>query len=175
MADIGCIRASATLSALKIFCTKDYGIRVDQMPDESYRYVSWKKDASMDSHPDIIIHHGSFNEEDEIFSFENDGYEYQVHTDENESTLTVYRNGKRIYIKNRQLIDADTSSYTHLLYSSLILNIAFTVKEFSYVSIGSLRILFACNAAVYTARNLISSQQLRVRLFIFPVDKRFAP
>lgn len=144
------------------------------MPDGTYRYASWKKDASMDSQPDIIIYAGSFNEEDEIFSLVNDGYSYQVYTS-NESTLTVYRDGKRILYQNRQLIDANTNSYTHLLYSSLILNIAFTVKEFSYVSIGSLRILFACNAAVYTARNLISSQQLRVRLFIFPVDKRFAP
>lgn len=87
-----------------LFCTKDYRIRVDQMPDESYRYVSWKKDASMDSHPDIIIYNGSFNEEDEIFSFENDGYEYQVHPAENESTLTVYRNGRRILFQ-RQLVE----------------------------------------------------------------------
>ena len=56
----------------------------------------------MDSQPDIIIYDGSFNEEDEIFSFENDGYQYYVHPAVNESTLTVYRNGKRI-LYQRQL------------------------------------------------------------------------
>lgn len=87
-----------------LFCTKDYRIRIDRMPDETYRYVSWKKDALMDSQPDIIIYNGSFNEEDEIFSFENDGYNYQVHPTENESTLAVYRNGKRI-LYQKQLLE----------------------------------------------------------------------
>lgn len=84
-----------------LFCTKDYRVRIDQMSDGSYRYVSWKKDASMDSQPDIIIYDGSFNEEDEIFSFENDGYNYKIFTSVNESTLSVYCDDKRILFQKQ--------------------------------------------------------------------------
>lgn len=71
------------------------------MPDGTYRYVSWKKDASMDSQPAIIIYNGSFNEENEMFSFENDGYNYKIYTSVNESTLSVYCDGKRILFQKQ--------------------------------------------------------------------------
>lgn len=50
------------------------------------------------------IYNGSFNEEDEIFSFENDGYNYQVYTAVNENILSVYHNGNRI-LYQRQIIN----------------------------------------------------------------------
>lgn len=73
-----------------LFSTKDYRIRIDVMNGDTYRYTSWKKDASMSEYPDLIILNGRYNENDGNYYFENNGYTYCIEPDLNNSQLTVY-------------------------------------------------------------------------------------
>jgi len=76
-----------------LFCTKDYRIRIDVMDNDTYRYTSWKKSASMSERPDLIIHNGIYNESDKKFHFENNGYTYCIEPDISASQLTIYHDG----------------------------------------------------------------------------------
>lgn len=73
-----------------LFCTEDYRIRIDLMADDTYRYSVWGKNASMSERPDLIIPNGTFNKEDGKYNFENNGYKYCIHSDSNDSQLTIY-------------------------------------------------------------------------------------
>lgn len=58
--------------------TKDYRIRVDRMYDGTYRYASWKKPATMDSLPDLILYNGTREDDTDNYTFKNDGYKYII-------------------------------------------------------------------------------------------------
>lgn len=65
-----------------MFKSGRYTIRIDRMPDESYRYASWKDGKSISSRPDIIITGGTLDVQgtmhNKCYSFRNGEYEYQV-------------------------------------------------------------------------------------------------
>ena len=77
-----------------LFCTKDYRIRVDMMDDGTYRYASWSKNVSMEDIPDIVICNGAYDEGSRTYSFENDGFQYNVVCEgDNQSKLVVIHDG----------------------------------------------------------------------------------
>lgn len=87
-----------------LFLTRDYRIRVDRLHDGTYRYASWKRSSPMNYVPDLVIHNGTFNEENWTFSFENEGYMYLIHSECNESTLSIYHDGERLLFQ-KQIIE----------------------------------------------------------------------
>lgn len=78
-----------------LFCTPNYRVRVDEMPDGTYRYASWKKGKTMDEAPDLIINGGVYNEDGLTFSFKNDGYLYSV-AGPHDARLSVVKDGKTL-------------------------------------------------------------------------------
>ena len=78
-----------------LFCTTNYRVRIDEMPNDTYRYVSWKNGKSMNDQPDLIIYDGLYNEDYEAIVFENNGYLYLVDGPD-EAQLSVVKNGKTI-------------------------------------------------------------------------------
>lgn len=52
-------------------------IRIDMMRDGSYRYVAWKKGATMLETPELVIGNGRLVD-DSYYIFTNNGYEYHV-------------------------------------------------------------------------------------------------
>ena len=85
-----------------MFKSGRYIIRIDRMPDESYRYASWKDGKSISSRPDIIITGGTLDVQgtihNECYSFRNGDYEYQViyggFWESGAFVLTVSKNSK---------------------------------------------------------------------------------
>jgi len=61
-----------------------YFVRIDLMPDSTYRYASWKRakipDGTLDMslQPDIIVRGGHLDETEEYYVFPNGSYEYRV-------------------------------------------------------------------------------------------------
>ncbi len=68
-------------------------IRIDLMPDKTYRYAAWKADAEMSDVPELVINNGriTYNDDDIYYIFSNEGYEYKVGDSE-----VVVRKGKNI-------------------------------------------------------------------------------
>lgn len=93
------IRNFKNLVALII--TKDYRIRLDMMDDGTYRYSSWKRDASMDQKPDIVLYNGYYNEEGRCYTFENEGYEYNLITSNSGYRLSIMHGDKLILLQEQ--------------------------------------------------------------------------
>lgn len=93
------IRTFKKLEAL--FETKDYRIRIDLMNGSTYRYSSWKKDSSMDQKPDIVLYNGYYNEEGRCYTFENEGYEYNLITSNSGYRLSIMHNDKLILLQEQ--------------------------------------------------------------------------
>lgn len=61
-----------------------YYVRVDLMPDSTFRYASWKKEKianstiDMGKQPDIIVKGGHLDEAEDYYEFPNGRYEYRV-------------------------------------------------------------------------------------------------
>lgn len=61
-----------------------YFVRVDLMPDSTFRYASWKKEKidnstlDMGKQPDIIVKGGHLDEAEDYYVFPNGRYEYRV-------------------------------------------------------------------------------------------------
>ncbi len=85
-----------------LFCTKDYKVRVDMMPNGTYRYASWKKEVSMSHRPDIIIYDGFYREEENAYVFQHNGFRYVVYPGSRDSKLRVFQ-GKKQLLYQEQL------------------------------------------------------------------------
>ncbi|MHA3789294.1 hypothetical protein ACX0HA_13880 [Flavobacterium hauense] len=89
-----------------ILLTKKYRIRIDEMPNGKYRYVSWKINALMSDKPDLIIPNGEYVPEgsggNHHYTFKNGKYIYKcgvVFIGEDDSApayLTVSKDGNEI-------------------------------------------------------------------------------
>ena len=68
-------------------------IRIDLMPDKTYRYAAWKAEAEMSDAPELVINNGYMmhNDDDIYYIFNNEGFEYKVGDSE-----VVVRKGKNI-------------------------------------------------------------------------------
>ena len=66
-------------------------IRVDQMPNGTYRYASWNKKTPWSSAPELIVINGTFDKKTEQYVFHNKEYEYRVEKD----TLVILKSGKQ--------------------------------------------------------------------------------
>ena len=66
-------------------------IRVDQMPNGTYRYASWNKKTPWSSAPELIFINGTFDKKTEQYVFHNKEYEYRVEKD----TLVILKSGKQ--------------------------------------------------------------------------------
>lgn len=67
-------------------------IRVDQMPNGTYRYASWNRNTPWSSAPELIVTNGTFDKKTEQYVFRNKEYEYRVC----DIDLIVLKNGKQI-------------------------------------------------------------------------------
>lgn len=77
---------------MRTFEVKDYRVRVDKMMDGTYRYASWNNRGAMINEPDLVLYGGKYDEEKQIFTFQNNGYIYSVSND----GLIISHNGKNI-------------------------------------------------------------------------------
>ena len=88
--------------------TKDYLVRIDQMEDNTYRYVSWKKGEKMSMLPDLILLKGQLSIEgsigNQIFEFINGEYKYLIQDDLDSKVLIVYKNSDILYKKGIKII-----------------------------------------------------------------------
>lgn len=61
------------------FRTKNYLARVDWMNDkDSLRYASWSTALDMSREPDLVLLGGTYDDEEDTYTFYNGGYEYVV-------------------------------------------------------------------------------------------------
>lgn len=63
------------------FKTKSFIIRVDHMPDGSYRYASWRSSQSTKDTPRLVLNNGFYDEQNDKYVFSNKGYYYLVGVD----------------------------------------------------------------------------------------------
>lgn len=63
------------------FKTKSFIIRVDRMPDGSYRYASWRSSQSTEDSPRLVLDNGYYDEQHDKYYFSNKGYYYIVGAD----------------------------------------------------------------------------------------------
>lgn len=89
-----------------MFKTIKFTIRVDLMPDGSYRYASWSSGRNISSKPDIIINNGIKEIEGSLplinYLFTNGDYEYAVreyHIDGHDFELSVSIKGNTLMIQ----------------------------------------------------------------------------
>jgi len=68
------------LRAVFVWETERFMVRVDNMGEEGYRYVSWRKPKKQNQEPDLIIMNGSKKLDgtggNHFYSFRNGDYEY---------------------------------------------------------------------------------------------------
>lgn len=100
------IRQFESLEAM--FFTKDYRIRIDRISDGRYRYVSWKRTASVSDEPDIVIFGTYYNEAEEKYIFNNNGYVYIVeydhsNVDHKKGVISIFHNEKRILFQEEDI------------------------------------------------------------------------
>ena len=79
-----------------LFKSGKYLIRVDELQDGSYRYVSWSGTEDMLQKPDLVIENGVFDEHNRCYSFVNGDYKYRLLEQEKKDKLEVYHKNKRI-------------------------------------------------------------------------------
>ena len=69
------------LRAVFVWETERFTVRVDDMGEEGYRYVSWTKPKKQNQKPDLIIMNGSLildgSGGNHVYSFRNGDYEYR--------------------------------------------------------------------------------------------------
>jgi len=58
------------------FRTKNHIVRIDRLGNGKLRYASWKATSSMSDKPEVIIAIGEYNEENDVYAFENKGVTY---------------------------------------------------------------------------------------------------
>lgn len=63
---------------VKYFRTENSIIRVDLMEDGDYRYASWKASSKMSEKPETVIIGGQYDEQENCYTFVDDGVEYWV-------------------------------------------------------------------------------------------------
>ena len=100
----------------KYFRTMNYTVRVDKLENGAYRYASWKSPATMSEKPDLTVIGGTFDKENDCYTFINDGVEYIVgycedepiseDTFEQHKYLLVRKNGKTL-LKEERLSNTD--------------------------------------------------------------------
>lgn len=76
----------------KIAETEKHKIRVDQMPNGTYRYASWNRNTPWSSVPELIVTNGTFDKTTKQYVYHNKEYEYRV----GDVDLIVLKNGKQI-------------------------------------------------------------------------------
>lgn len=86
-----------------------YYVRVDLMPDSTFRYASWKKEKianstiDMGKQPDIIVKGGHLDKAEDYYVFPNGRYEYRVNfMPLNTYELKLAINGKVKYIWKKE-------------------------------------------------------------------------
>lgn len=94
--------------------TKKYRIRIDELEDHTYRYISWKKEKPESAAPDLVLHKGVFEAEgtggNHRYVFTNGIYQYIVYRnvmgegDPAPITLEVLKNNKVLLREDGELI-----------------------------------------------------------------------
>lgn len=94
--------------------TDKFKIRIDNLGNKNYRYVSWSIDKSMSEKPDLIIYRGNFVVEgsggNHQYEFKKENYTYEcaftVAGEKNPpaAKLTIYQGGKVILSQNAKII-----------------------------------------------------------------------
>lgn len=94
--------------------TEKFRIRIDNLGNENYRYVSWPIDKAMSEKPDLIIYRGNFVVEgsggNHQYEFKKENYTYEcafiVAGEKNPpaAKLTIYQGGKVILSQNAKII-----------------------------------------------------------------------
>ena len=94
--------------------TEKFRIRIDNLGNENYRYVSWPIERAMSEKPDLIIYRGNFVVEgsggNHQYEFKKENYTYEcafiVAGEKNEppAKLTIYQGGKVILSQNAKII-----------------------------------------------------------------------
>lgn len=84
-----------------MFATRQFMVRIDRMPDESYRYASWSDEVDMIGQPDIILYNGAYDPETNTYSFTNGSFEYRVCPGAPVDELTVFQKDEKILSENR--------------------------------------------------------------------------
>ncbi|MCM1176134.1 MAG: hypothetical protein NC308_09995 [Clostridium sp.] len=87
----------------KLMTAGKFLVRVDELVDGRLRYASWERHNTMSDKPDLVLFADSQRETD-IFRFVNKEYMYEV-TDDDMSTLNVYKAGKLIYSARQAYLD----------------------------------------------------------------------
>lgn len=77
------------------FIYKESLIRIDQMEDNTYRYLIWEQDKMFSQKPNLIIEHGWYHEVENQYHFTNKEYEY-IYNDKKRRLIILQRqkNGK---------------------------------------------------------------------------------
>lgn len=94
--------------------TDKFKIRIDNLGNKNYRYVSWSIDKAMSEKPDLIIYRGNFVVEgsggNHQYEFKKENYTYEcafiVAGEKNPpaAKLTIYQSGKVILSQNAKII-----------------------------------------------------------------------
>lgn len=94
--------------------TDKFKIRIDNLGNKNYRYVSWSIDKSMNEKPDLIIYRGNFVVEgsggNHQYEFKKEDYTYEcafiVAGEKNPSAakLTIYQDDKVVLTQNAKII-----------------------------------------------------------------------
>ncbi len=79
-------------SLVSLFRTERNLVRIDAMPDDTFRYAAWAKDATMQDKPELVIMRGAFNEDSSEWVFMNENFEYHCSGDE----LYILKSGTEI-------------------------------------------------------------------------------
>lgn len=95
--------------------TDRFMVRIDQMPDNSFRYASWKKGKSQTEEPELVLTSGiveySGTGGNHVFSFKKGIYTYNVYRnlmgegDYSEINLEVLKSGDKIIYESGELIN----------------------------------------------------------------------
>lgn len=76
-------------SVVFLYRTRSYTIRVDEMPDGSYRYASWNRGKKISQQPDLVLYDGILYEGTDLYMFYKDSYMYEVSL----NGVSVYQEG----------------------------------------------------------------------------------
>ncbi len=76
-------------SCLQETIFEKFMVRVDSLDNGQLRYASWKTSDEMINKPDLVIVGGKHDYENNVYIFENDGYEYMI----NDSKENIRPNG----------------------------------------------------------------------------------
>ncbi len=88
------------------FRNKNYFARVNQMDEKgNLRYVSWNSTLDISRQPDIVMQGVIYDEEENTYTFANDGYEYVVGYSEDKPTSEgMYEYHEYLMVKNGKIV-----------------------------------------------------------------------